>query len=173
MNAYNKNMKQKSSRKGFTLIEMLIVIAIIGILSSIVLVGLGPIQRRGRDARRQADLRQVQNALELYYNKCGYYPGSTAGGKIASGGCTGWTANNTWEGMSTALEGSDIGTKNIPTDPSSGATGVKAYQYGSEDGSSYVIAAYLEDINNPSFKDSPTGKINGIECGVPVYCIEF
>ncbi len=62
------------NRKGFTLIELLIVIAIIGILASVVLVGIGPAQRSGRDARRIADLRQIQNALELYKSANGQYP---------------------------------------------------------------------------------------------------
>ena len=154
------------NRSGFTLIEMLIVIAIIGILASIVLVGLGPIQRRGRDARRQADLRQVQNALELYYNKCGYYPGNAESGRD----CSGYVAANGWESMTEALTGSDIGINNIPNDPSSG----KDYEYAANgSGSSYVIGATLEDEQNPSLNQSPTGNINGIACGAPMYCIEF
>ncbi len=53
----------KQERKGFTLIEILIVVAIIAILASVVLVGLAPTQREGRDARRISDLAQVQNGL--------------------------------------------------------------------------------------------------------------
>ena len=67
-----------NQRKGFTLIEILIVVAIIAILASVVLVGLGPTQQAGRDARRISDLHEVQNGLELYYNKCGYYPGTSS-----------------------------------------------------------------------------------------------
>ena len=65
---------QKKSQQGFTLIEILIVVAIIAILASVVLVGLGPTQAQGRDARRISDLREVQTGLELYYNKNGVYP---------------------------------------------------------------------------------------------------
>ena len=43
-------------RKGFTLIEILVVVAIISILASVVLVGLGPTRKIGRDARRISDL---------------------------------------------------------------------------------------------------------------------
>ena len=57
------------------MIEILIVVAIIGILASVVLVGLGPTQQSGRDARRLSDLHEVQNAIELYYQKYGIYPG--------------------------------------------------------------------------------------------------
>ena len=172
-------MKQNSSRKGFTLIEMLIVIAIIGILSSIVLVGLGPIQRRGRDARRQADLRQVQNALELYYNKCGYYPGLAAGGSDAPSpppgvrGCTGYSVNNGWTGMTDALTQSFLGVSKIPNDPSFPS---KTYEYASDGdtGSSYVLSATLEDGSNPSLKDDVDDPTFGnIDCADPVYCITF
>ena len=61
-----------STEKGFTLIEILIVVAIIAILASVVLVGLGPTQSGGRDARRVSDLSEVQNGFELYYNKSGH-----------------------------------------------------------------------------------------------------
>ena len=54
-------------RKGFTLIEMLVVVAIIGLLSSTILVGLGNARSRARDARRISDLRQIQTGLENYY----------------------------------------------------------------------------------------------------------
>lgn len=63
-------------RSGFTLIEMLVVVAIIGLLSSTVLVGLSDARRRARDARRIADLRQIQNGLENLYTTLRAYPKS-------------------------------------------------------------------------------------------------
>ena len=61
----------KSSSRGFTLIELLVVIAIIGILSSVVLASLNSARTKGRDARRLQDLKQIQIALELYYDSSG------------------------------------------------------------------------------------------------------
>lgn len=65
-----KNSKKAilSGRQGFTLIELLVVIAIIGILSSVVLASLNSARKKSRDARRVADIKQLQLALELYYD---------------------------------------------------------------------------------------------------------
>lgn len=63
-----------SKRRGFTLIELLVVIAIIGILSSVVLASLNSARKKGRDARRISDVKQLQLALELYYDANGQYP---------------------------------------------------------------------------------------------------
>lgn len=62
------NVFLKRAQKGFTLIELLVVISIIGLLASIVVVSLSGARSGGRDAKRLADLRQVQNAMELCMN---------------------------------------------------------------------------------------------------------
>ncbi len=67
-------MGHGSSTKGFTLIELLVVIAIIGLLASIILVSLGSARTKSRDAKRAADLKDFETALELYYSDNGHYP---------------------------------------------------------------------------------------------------
>ena len=64
----------KETNKGFTLIELLVVIAIIGMLSSVVLASLNSARAKARDVKRLSDIRQVQNALELYRNDNQRYP---------------------------------------------------------------------------------------------------
>lgn len=64
----------RTTARGFTLIELLVVIAIIGILSGIVVVGLNDARVSARDARRIADIKNIQVALSLYYNDNGHYP---------------------------------------------------------------------------------------------------
>ncbi len=67
----------RKTAKGFTLIELLVVIAIIGILSSIVLASLNTARQKSRDARRVADLKQVQLAMQLFYDANSSYPTTT------------------------------------------------------------------------------------------------
>ena len=66
--------KENRHKGGFTLIELLVVIAIIGVLASIVLASLNNARRKSRDARRVTDIKQLQLALELYFDSVGEYP---------------------------------------------------------------------------------------------------
>jgi len=65
--------------KGFTFIEILVVITIIAILVMIGAVSYGSINKRSRDARRKSDIEQLRSALEMYRADTGYYPDSGPG----------------------------------------------------------------------------------------------
>ena len=68
----NKYMKTKN---GFTLLELLVVIGIIGILLSLITVGFSGAQKQSRDSRRRQDLAAIQNAMEQYYSENSFvYP---------------------------------------------------------------------------------------------------
>jgi len=71
-------------RGGFKLIELLVVVAIIGLLSSIILVSVIAAKIRARDAKRLADLYQFSKALEMYFNDNKGYPTAPAGGVLLS-----------------------------------------------------------------------------------------
>jgi prepilin-type N-terminal cleavage/methylation domain-containing protein len=62
------------SKKGFTLIELLVVVAIMGLLATLAITALNTARARARDARRVADIRQIQAALELYFMDEAAYP---------------------------------------------------------------------------------------------------
>lgn len=160
------NVSERISKRGFTLIELLIVIAIIGILASALLVSLGGARQAARDARRIADMRTIQTALEVYFNSTGCYPGDVVGVAACSTGVdpAGWT------GLGTSLN-----TK-IPNDPVRDST----YFYGVDvTNQSYAIGATLENDKNQVFLDDldgpavPSGSASTINCDDPVYCVSL
>lgn len=69
-----KQIKYKKPFKGFTLIELLVVIAIIGLLSSIIMVAVNGARDKARRVVALANIKQMQKALEMYYNDMGFYP---------------------------------------------------------------------------------------------------
>lgn len=69
-------MEEETNMKGFTLVELLIVMSIIGVLAAIGLGSFTTAQMKGRDAQRKSDLKQVSHALEIYYADHNSYPNS-------------------------------------------------------------------------------------------------
>jgi prepilin-type N-terminal cleavage/methylation domain-containing protein len=177
----------KNERKGFTLIEILIVVAIIAILASVVLVGLGPTQQAGRDARRISDLSEAQNGLELYYNKCGFYPGPT--GNTSCSAVTGSTGALAYTAVGAAITAPsfNLGVSTWPQDPSNVSPHVYSYGTngtGSTAATSYVLGAVLENTNNSVFTtyQPPTTVVGDtnpgqVPCGSantgPDYCVSL
>ena len=68
------NTQFVSKQRAFTLIEILVVIAIIGILSAIVYASFSQARAQSRDKQRVVDLGQIQLALKLYQTQNGHYP---------------------------------------------------------------------------------------------------
>ncbi len=79
--------------KGFTLIELLVVIVIIGILATLATVTLSSARAKARDARRVSDIKQIQTALELYYNDATTYP---AAANLVTSGVALFSTNATY-----------------------------------------------------------------------------
>lgn len=63
-----------SLKKGFTLIELMVVIAIIAILTAIITTNFTQSKAKARDAARVSDLAQLQLTLELAFDRCNVYP---------------------------------------------------------------------------------------------------
>lgn len=67
-------MYSLKKQKGFTIVELLIVIVVIGILATLVIVTFAGIQQKGRNSQRQTDINAVQGHVESFYALKGYYP---------------------------------------------------------------------------------------------------
>jgi prepilin-type N-terminal cleavage/methylation domain-containing protein len=67
-------MTQKNKQQGFTIVELLIVIVVIGILAALVITTFTGIQKKARDTERQTDVKAVHGQVEAYYAQNGRYP---------------------------------------------------------------------------------------------------
>ena len=141
--------RKSSANKGFTLIELLVVIAIIGVLASIVLASLNSARRKSRDARRIVDVKQIQLALELYFDGQGsQYP-------AASATCDASTSYGL-EALTTAGY-----IPQVPRDPTASPN---CYEYAAASTGSrttYHIGATIEDTSNPALSTDKDCRSDG------------
>jgi general secretion pathway protein G len=117
-------------KKGFTLVELLVVVGIIGILATLLMANFIGVRQRARDAQRKSDIRQIQSALELYRSDIGSYPASVP---ACGSALTGGTPVNTY-------------MQRVPCDPSgSSYYNSGSYRYTSSGGTTYSIGGCLEN----------------------------
>jgi prepilin-type N-terminal cleavage/methylation domain-containing protein len=92
-------------KRGFTIVELLIVIVVIGILAAITMVTYNGMNVRSRDSARKQDVVTIVKALELYYADKGSYPNSTnyTPGSTAINGSWSTTADGSWSNLAAAL----------------------------------------------------------------------
>lgn len=64
----------QKSKLGFTIIELLVVVAIIGLLTSIISFTVNTSRTKARDTRRVTDLKQIKSGLDLYFQHGSGYP---------------------------------------------------------------------------------------------------
>ena len=158
-------LRNKKLVRGFTLIELLVVIAIIGVLASVVLASLNNARRKSRDARRITDVKQIQLALELFFDGAGAgnYPVAVAP-PCTLGAPPVVTDSNGLQGL--AMQ-NYIAV--IPRDPSNVAT---CYVYASLL-TTYHLGATLEDVNNPALNGDRDCTSVGAGCGSGPYTAGF
>lgn len=114
----------KKGRQGFTLLELLVTISIIGILIGVGSVSFSTAQKKGRDSRRQADMKAMQTSLEQCYALDTKYPASAD------------------EGSALTCIGGAVTMNSVPYDPKN--TGSYVYTYTVAGTTSYCLCALME-----------------------------
>jgi len=135
-------MKRKSH--GFTLIEILVVIAIMAILMSIIFGSITAARTKSRDNKRLSDVKEIQLALEQYFDANNAYPLSSSNTFTASNALAPYV-------------------NPLPTDPSSGA----GYYYASDGNSYFCVGTTLEDPLPASIVDNAN-----CEAGTSTYSVK-
>ena len=125
---------KKENKRGFTVLELLVTVAIIAILSTVIVSMTNSARIKGRDSGRVSQLRQIRYALEQYRLVNGQYPQCL----YVAAGC------------GTTLSGTTF-MKNVPLDPKTGTPYAYAglsTSVGGSTCSSYHLGTTLEDKNN-------------------------
>lgn len=83
-------------KSGFTLVELLVVISIIGVLIGLSLFGLQGARESSRDAKRKADLELLRSGLEIYKSDCNKYPAALTSPLVGDDSTTSCATTNTY-----------------------------------------------------------------------------
>jgi len=149
---------QAYRQAGFTLIELLVVIAIIGILSSVVLVGLTQSRAKARDARRIADLKQLQIALEIYFSDAKTYPNALS--SLVSPIV--YISALPLDPRGTSYEYDNLATDGVAACTIGGAVTICP---------NYVLGSTFENTTNPVLSQDIGGTHGAVNCANAKYCV--
>jgi general secretion pathway protein G len=144
MNTFFQTIKR--DQRGFTLVELLIVVAVIAILGTVAVFALTRSQRAARDTTVVYDLNQMQTALEYYYTENGRYPEVVADG---------FWSDSTKPGLAKELH------KQLDALPQPPRDGQQYVYMVNKKGTSYYLQAELEDPKHASLTTDIDGTVGG------------
>lgn len=136
--------------RGFTLMELMVVMAILGILITVGLTSYKSVQAKSRDARRKNDLKQISVAIEAYYNDKSKYPSDDGSGAIV--GCGTNDAQNCSCGSPMQDKNNVMYMPELPCDPASG----RKYYYDAVGNNAYQLYARIENTQDGDVPHSGT-----------------
>jgi len=145
-------------RAGFTLVELLIVIAIIGLLTALGVGSFQSAKTKAKDAKRKSDLQTIAKSLEAYANDHNLYPLSQTD-KILCQPATSTLCD--WDEAFTDANG----TVYAPKLPSDELAPKQVYLYDSASGTSFTLYAHLENSQDPQIDSTITE-----QCGTNILC---
>lgn len=129
------NKRTSNFDGGFTLLELLIVIVIIGVLALLILPNVISAPAKANDAKRKTDLSAIQKALEAYFVDNNTYPPTPGTANVVLGGANGPLTIGSTPLMAT-----------VPTDPKKGSPAQYVYNYTpGNSASTYVLTACLQN----------------------------
>ena len=150
-----------NNKKGFTIIELLIVIAIIGLLATISIVALNGARQKGRDVKRVADIKQIQRGLEFYFNDTNSYPTAPTSSPVVLGSANAKILCDA--GFVASISScplNKIYMSSIPVNPIPGGSN---YVYTSTPSGQYVINFSIEDATSGLISGAHTATEAGIQ----------
>jgi prepilin-type N-terminal cleavage/methylation domain-containing protein len=166
-----------TSRRAFTMVEILVVVAIIGILTAVVYANFSQARAVARDNMRKNDLKNLQLAIELYKETYGEYPASCTGNPV-NGTHPHWGGSETYDPAATWLQSCPtdyiVGLvpefiAALPTEPGPNKSN-RGYIYGTNATSSaYKLMAHhnVESLIITAYSDPFARYPSAAACGTP------
>jgi prepilin-type N-terminal cleavage/methylation domain-containing protein len=134
--------RKKSANTGFSLIELLVVISVIGVLAGVLIINLVGVRGRASDSNIKSDFKNLQTALRLYYNDYQQYP-LGSGGALMGCGADG-TSSCSAGGAFTAGGSSTVYMGELP----------ESFAYYSDGGDGFLLIAPLENTSDEQIAES-------------------
>jgi len=141
---------KKLNKRGFTLIELMVVVAIMAVLASVGFVSYGAVKKKGNDSKRKADLNNIMTTIEMLKN-------DSAAVSTAAAACTdNMFADSDTDDIcagNSISNGNDVLIPSLPDDPTT-TQHYKVFYTNGTDGpiTDYCISAPMEAVANDTFK---------------------